>query len=227
MAVTIIGSPSSGQKVLRRQSYQKDANGLETLSENYLVRSADLISLVPSKDVRHSVFSTATLKFPRMAVESTSTSEQDGGISELNVTYVGLTSSSGLPPALVRTVPATGAGLYGPPIIIEVEFVSDSSVPQILAGKLSSLSIASTEVPNPIPSQINGTALPTNPRSPFTNRANLANLTTGEIFRNAGGLIFQYYGYCLKDTQATQRGQFLVVVLSYQEFMRGQGGQSW
>lgn len=227
MAVTIIGSPGLGQKLLRRQTYQKDANGLETLNETYIVRSSDLISLVPEKDTTHFVYSTATTKYRRMAVESTSTSEQDGGVSELSVTYVGLTSSSGLPPALVRTIPVTGAALYGPPIVIEVEFVSDSSVAQLLSGKLSSLSIASTEVPAPIPSQINGTSLPSNPRTPFTNRANLANLSTGEVFRNAGGLIFQYYGYCLKDTQATQRGQFLVVVLSYQEFMRGQAGQSW
>ena len=228
MPATIIGSPASGGKVLRRQNYAKETNGLETIQETYIVRSADLISLVPAKDTTHFAYSSATTKFRRMAVESTSTSEQDGGISELNVTYVGLTSSSGLPPAIVRTIPLAGAAIYGAPVIIDVEFVSDSSVTQILAGKLSSLSTAPSEFPAPIPPQINGTAMPTNPKTPFTNRANLANLTTGQIFAGAGGIIFQYYGYCLKETQATQRGQFIVAVLSYQEFGRtGQGTSSW
>ena len=96
MSAEIIGLPSglSSSKVLRRQGYEKGANGLESITETYIVQTQNLLSIIPEKDTRHSSFSTATNKYQRMAVESISTSEQDGGLTELNILYVGLTSSS-------------------------------------------------------------------------------------------------------------------------------------
>jgi hypothetical protein len=219
MSEVIIGSPSSGNKVLRRQSFQKDISGLETISEEYIIRTTDRALIVPDKDTRHSAFSTAQAKYQRMAVETSSTEEMDGGITTLNVTYVGLTSSTGLPPAVIRTIPATGMGIFGPPINIEVEFVSDISITEILAGKFSSLSqtVPSTGVKIiRIPSYINGTKMPENPRTPFTQEG--VGQTTSTYYR--------YEGYIVNNIQATQRGQFIVATITFSEYAASISGAS-
>lgn len=211
MAEVIIGSPSSGGKVLRRQSFQKDISGLETIREEYVIRTADRSSIVPDRNIKHYSFSSASIKYQRMAVETVSTEEMDGGLTSMNVTYVGLTDLTGLPPAVIRTIPATGAGIFGPPINIEVEFVSDVSITELLAGKFSSLSQS-----NPstgigivrIPSFINGTKMPENPRTPYTQEG--AGLTSSTYYR--------YEGYIVNNTQATQRGQFVVAVINFSEY---------
>lgn len=231
MAFNIVGSlsaTSQTKKVLRRQSYQKDPNGLETLTETYLVRSSNLISLVPVKDVLHSEFSTATTKFTRMAVESTSTSEQDGGVSELNVTYVGLTSSTGLPPALVRTIPVTGAGIYGPPLIVEVEFVSDSTVQNIIIGQITANSLLKKRLSGAgnlfqLPQTINGTTMPQSPRAPFNQGAKFTD-REGTVLTE---VFYEYWGYVQKDVQVTQRGKFVVAVYTFQEYAVGLKGASF
>lgn len=211
MAEVIFGSPASGGKVLRRQSFQKDLSGLETIREEYIIRTIDRASITPDKDVKHSAFSSATQKYQRMAVETTSTEEMDGGITSLIVTYVGLTESTGLPPAVLRTIPATGAGVFGPPINLEAEFVSDVSITEILAGKFSSLSqsIPSTGIGIiRMPAFINGTKMPENPRTPYTQEG--AGLTSSTYYR--------YEGYIVNNTQATQRGQFIVATITFSEY---------
>jgi len=225
MSAVIVGSPSAvitaaNAKVLRRQQYQKESNGLETLVETYIVQSQNLISIIPAKNTTHSAFSTATTKFPRMAVESISTSEQDGNLSELNVTYVGLASSSGLPAAIVRIIPVTGAGKFGLNINIEAEFLSDSSEPQLLAGTLSSISptiIAGRYNQRRMPRAINGTSLPPNPIEPYF-RSNTAGFGVGSSVFKTTSVTDAYEGYCINDTQLTRRGQFLVVTMTFQEF---------
>lgn len=211
MAETIIGSPASKGKVLRRQSFQKDLSGLETIREEYIIRTIDREFILPEKDTTHSDFSSSTITYQRMVVETTSTEEMDGGLTTLNVTYVGLTSSTGLPPAVVRIIPATGAGVFGPPINIEAEFVSDKTITQILAGQFSSLSQS-----NPstgvgiirIPSYINGKKMPENPRTPFVQQG------TGSTSSN----YYRYEGYVVNNTQAIQRGQFVVATISFSEY---------
>jgi len=213
MSAVIVGSPSSvitaaNAKVLRRQQYQKDSNGLETLVETYIVQSQNLITLLPDKDVTHSAFSTATTKYKRMAVESTSTSEIDGGLSEMNVTFVGLTPSSGLPSALVRIVPVSNAGIFGPPVQIQVEFVTDLDENQLLLGMhTNALPAARMEV-KLMPRQINGTALPLNPKEPYEQKL---------LDSFLGTLTFFYLGYVLVEQQCDRRGQFLVATNVYQE----------
>lgn len=211
MPAIIVGSPASGQKVLRRQNYFKESNGLETISEVYTVRTADLLAISPDKDTRHSAFSTASAKYARMAVESVSSTEVDGSITELSVNYVGLTSSSGLPPAIVRVIPNTGSGIFGPPVVIEAEFVTDLNEFQILKGQLSSLSTASPSTTVGIyrmPAAINGTPTPANPRDPFNQSG--AGLSSGFIFR--------YEGYVMQGVQTTRRGQFNIAVVGFNEY---------
>jgi len=213
MSAVVIGSPLSGAKVLNRQTYQREINGLETIVETYLVNSADRISLAPLKDVTHSAFSTATNKYPRMAVETINFDEQQGGISALNVTYVGLTSSSGLPKPFVRMIPTTGAGIYGPPLTIEVEFVTDVTETQIASGQLTKDSVVSYNpyqlnnpsiIKGPIPTELNGLALPSNPIQPFN-----------KMYGIVGGI--NYLGYCQDSVNSERRGQFLVARIVFKE----------
>ena len=77
MSAVIVGLPTSStsSKVLRRQGYEKAVNGLESITETYIVQTQNLLSIIPEKDTKHSDFSTATNKYQRMAVESISTSE--------------------------------------------------------------------------------------------------------------------------------------------------------
>lgn len=225
MSAVIVGSPSlvataANAKVLRRQQYQKETNGLETLTETYTILTANRASLMPIKGTKHTMFSTASTKFARMVVETIAFSEQDGDLTEMTVTFVGLTSSSGLPPAVVRVTPVTGAGIYGPPVRIEVEYVSDSSIPQVLSGKLSSNFTPQSGKLNPIPFQINGTRLPPHPVAPFEKKVNLANLSTGQIYKDLGGTLFEYYGYIQQDTQIFERGEFSIVTTTYSEALR-------
>lgn len=199
MSAVIVGSPSSGQKVLRRADFSTERNGLETLNEIYTVRTADRNTLQPNFGILHSAFSTASTTFERMAIENFSFRELDGDLTEINVTYVGLTSSSGLPPALVRLIPTPDAGIFGPDAVIEVEFLTDRTEAQFVSGT------GRTDVLQkiPIPAQINGTTLPPNPREPF--------------YRDNAGVANYYFGYVQKALQCERRGIFLVAKKVYAE----------
>lgn len=199
MSAVIVGSPSSGQKVLRRADFSTERNGLETLNEIYTVRTADRNTLQPNFGILHSAYSTASTTFDRMAIENFSFRELDGDLTEINVTYVGLTSSSGLPPALVRLIPTPDAGIFGPDMVIEVEFLTDRTETQFMAGSGRRDVLGGIA----IPAQINGTTLPSNPVEPF--------------FREGAGVANYYFGYTQKALQCERRGIFLVAKKVYAE----------
>jgi len=212
MSEVIVGYPVSASssktlnaKVLQRQNLQREINGLETITENYTIRTADRAILAPAKDTLHSEFSTATTKYSRMAVETITFDESDGGLTSMSVVYVGLTSSNGLPKPVVRMIPTTGAGIYGPPLTIELEFVTDVNETQIANGQItstSSVAVASRLIG--IPDTLNGLKLPSNPIQPFT--------------RQIGNIGTVYYlGYCQDQVDCTRRGQFLVARVVYKE----------
>ena len=210
MIAVIVGSPSSGSKVLRRADFTTERNGLETLNEIYTVRTADRRTLQPSFGTLHSAYSTASTKFARMAVENFSFREQDGDLTEFNVTYVGLTTSTGLPPALVRLIPTPGAGIYGPDMIIEAEFLTDKSESEFRqagGGGLSRRAERFQPAARFMPTAINGTKLPSNPREPF------------QIL----GLFTQssYFGYVEISLSCEKRGGFLVARVNYAEQQSG------
>lgn len=208
MSVVIVGSPNSGGKVLQRQDFQRDINGLETITENYKIRTEDRLTLAPAKDTTHASFSSATTKYSRMAVETISFGEEDGGLTTMSVVYVGLTASTGLPKPVVRMIPTTGAGIYGPPLTIEVEFITDVTESQIAVGQLTTTSVVPLDRTGnrflQIPNILNGLTLPSNPTPPFN-----------KMYGLVGGI--NYLGYCQDQVDCTRRGQFLVARVVFKE----------
>jgi hypothetical protein len=211
MASTIIGSAigaTSTSKVLQRQNLNKEPVGLETVIEAYAIATANRDAIVPEKGTLHSAFSSSTKKYPRMVVESVTTEEQDGGITQMLVTYVGLTSSSGLPPAIVRLIPTPGAGIFGAPLVIQAEFLTDVSETVFIRGNIAgtasiSLGNVTFGLVNQMPKFINGTKMPDNPREPFNTSTRLP--------------ITQYFGYCTESHSCERRGLFLVARTTYRE----------
>ena len=147
-----------------------------------------------------------------MVVESVTTEEQDGGITQMLVTYVGLTLSTGLPPPIVRLIPTAGEGVYGPPLVIEAEYVTDVSETEFMAGQLGlNNPTRPSRLFNTVikmPETINGTAMPRDPFSAFFN-------TPRGGF--GGGQIVQYSGYCVLSMSCDRRGLFLVARNTYHE----------
>jgi hypothetical protein len=141
-----------------------------------------------------------------MAVESVATEETDGGITQMLVTFVGLTTSTGLPPPIVRLIPTAGEGVYGPPLVIEAEYVTDSSETTFMAGQLSQNNAAQPILGfNSVikmPQFINGYAMPRDPTPAF--------------FRS-GSIIEQYSGYCVLSKSCERRGLFLVARDTFHE----------
>ena len=217
MSAVIVGSPNSGGKVLQRQDFQRDINGLETITENYKIRTEDRLTLAPAKDTTHASFSSSTSKYTRMAVETISFGEEDGGLTTMSIVYVGLTASTGLPKPVVRMIPTTGAGIYGPPLTIEVEFVTDLVESEFANGQLVKGIPTNQKFTNvglgrflTMPSEINGLVLPSQPRP--------LGITQSSI----GGNI-TYYGYCMDNLDSTRRGQFLVAKAVFKEKQFGIG----
>lgn len=205
MASLVIGS-AIGSKVLQRQNFNKEPNGLETIIEAYAIQTANRDVVVPEKNTLHSAFSLSTKKYPRMVVESVATEEQDGGITQMLVTFVGLTTSTGLPPPIVRLIPTAGEGVYGPPLVIEAEYVTDSSETQFMAGQLSqnngAIAAPLWQAVIKMPPFINGYAMPQDPTPPF----------------NRSGLVIeQYAGYCVLSKSCERRGLFLVARDTFHE----------
>lgn len=223
MSSVLIGAPLSKAKVLNRQNLQRAFNGLETMVETYTIRSEDRDTIAPLKDTTHSSFSTASVPYARMAVETVNFEEENGSLTKMNVTYVGLTKSTGLPLAVLRTIPTTGAGIFGPPINIEVEFITDLPVTEILKGRFSSLTTAQTNNETRpqfriirMPDQINGLKLPSNPVQPFVQEG--VGLTSSTYYR--------YEGYIVNNIQAVQRGQFVVATITFSEYAVSLAGVS-
>jgi hypothetical protein len=210
MASAIIGSAITS-KVLQRQNFNKEPNGLETIIEAYAIQTANRDAVVPEKNTLHSAFSSSTKKYSRMAVESVATEEQDGGITQMLVTFVGLTTSTGLPPPIIRLIPSANEGVYGPPLVIEAEYVTDVSETQFLAGqRAGNNGLEVVGIWNPIikmPLFINGTAMPRDPRQPFFQTPD-----TGPR-----GIIAQYNGYCVLSKSCERRGLFLVARDTFHE----------
>ena len=210
MASLVIGSAIS-TKVLQRQNFSKEPNGLETIIEAYAIQTANRDTVVPEKNTLHSAFSSSAKKYTRMVVESVTTEEQDGGITQMLVTFVGLTTSTGLPPPIIRLIPTAGEGVYGPPVVIEAEYVTDVSETEFMAGQLAQNNgLQQATLFNPtikMPESINGTAMPRDPRSAF--------YKTPSGF--GGGNIVQYSGYCVLSMSCERRGIFLVARNTYHE----------
>jgi hypothetical protein len=210
MASVIIGNSigaTNTSKVLQRQNFSKEPNGLETIIEAYAIQTVNRDTVVPEKNTLHSAFSSSAKKYTRMAVESVTTEEQDGGITQMLVTFVGLTTSTGLPAPVVRLIPTAGEGVYGPPLVIEAEYVTDVSETEFMAGQIAQnngLQRVGLFTPTiKMPEIINGYAMPRDPRSAF--------------FSSGTGVIAQYGGYCVLSMSCERRGLFLIARNTYHE----------
>jgi len=215
MGFSIVGSSlnsSTTAKVLQRQNFNKEPNGLETIIEAYAIKTENRDLIVPEKNTLHSAFSSSAKKYTRMVVESVNTEEQDGGITQMLVTYVGLTLASGLPPPIVRLIPTAGEGVYGPPLVIEAEYVTDVSETEFMAGQLAQnnglgkLQIFSRKIK--MPAVINGTTMPRDPRTAFFN---------GPKGGFGTAVFIQYSGYCVLSMSCDRRGLFLIARNTYHE----------
>ena len=214
MASTIIGNAigaSTTSKVLQRQNFNKEPNGLETIIESYAIQTVNRDVIVPARLTNYNSFSSSGNSYSRMVVESVATEEQDGGITQMIVTFVGLTSSTGLPPAIVRIIPSAGEGVYGPPIVIEAEYVTDVSETKYMAGlrgQNNAVEPATIFKPTiPMPSFINGVEMPKNPKEAFFSTPD-----TGP-----GGIIERYFGYVVLTKSCEKRGLFLVARETFHE----------
>lgn len=192
---TILGSPASGAKTLRRVDYTTERNGLETLTETYTIRTADRSTIQPAFNTPHRNYSTSSVKYERMVVENFAFRAQDGDLSELTVIYVGLTTASGLPPALLRFVPTPDAGIVGPNAVIQAEFLSAQTESEL---------VATDTVGKTMPTTINGTLMPANFK-PF--------------YRESSTGFDDYRGYCFISTESVRRGLFLVLTVNFKEFI--------
>ena len=196
MPASYLGIPSASganAKVLATSEYQRELNGLEMIAETYTVRSANKISLQPDRYTLHTAYSTASLKHPRMQVENVSFREQRGELTEMTVTYVGLTGSTGLPAPVVRLLPINNT------LQIEAEYVTDASEDSFIGlGNVTRM-----------PAQINGYAMPANPPPAY-------------LINNANGFI-QTLGYCYDDTECVRRGGFLIVRATFRQKTKGVG----
>jgi len=206
MSAVLNGSIASGGKVLRKSQSSTEVDGLVTLTESYTIRSQDIESIEPERNTTHSSFSTATNKYARMLVETTRVEPMDGGLAQLLVTYVGLDYASGLPPAFVTAVGQPGAGVFGADASVVVRYITQQPVFDLLKGASITLSFSgfgftsNLTLPSKrlIPSNINGTAMPTNPRAKEY-RASLS----GGTFRE-----WLYSGYVQTSLSFQRRGAF-------------------
>lgn len=170
MGAVIVGKPSSGQKVLRKSTLTTEVDGLTLLSETYTIRTADISTIEPDRNTLHSAFvnQDQTPKYTRMSVETTRVEPMDGDLASLTVNYVGLTTTSGLPPAFVTAVGQAGVGIFGADAVIVAKYITSDSLFDLLKGGILSIGAGASRLLLPtkrlMPATINGTSMPPNPR---------------------------------------------------------------
>lgn len=245
MGAILLGSLASGGKVLRKSQRSTEVDGLVTLVETYTIRTQDIATIEPDRNTLHTAFSSATTKYARMAVETTRIDPLDGGLSQLIVTYVGLDYATGLPPAFITTVGQPGVGVFGADAAIVVKYITQDSLFDTLKGSNIQLQLGKTNLTLPtkriMPTSINGTALPPNPRQ----REYRRNKTTSEQYSAAiesfesqygnqqnvvvGPLIINYApqhewiyaGYVQSAISFQRRGLFNQIEEQFTEYFRG------
>ena len=241
MSALIVGaSLASGQKVLRKSQSSSEVDGLVTITETYAIRTEDAGSLEPDRNTTYNAF-TGTTKYPRMLVETTRVEPLDGDLAELIVTYVGLDYASGLPPAYITVVGQPGVGVFGADASVVVKYISQDSLFDALKGQVLSLAIGGSNLVLPtkrlMPSSINGTAMPPNPRQREYRRSptisevisatagqNQGVLFSGSISFFAPTIEWIYAGYVQTGISFARRGLFNQVEEQFTEYFRGTDG---
>lgn len=218
MSAILIGSPVNQEKVLRKVQRSTEIDGLVTIIETYTVRTSNIEAIEPARNTSYNSF-TGTTKFPRMSVETTRVEPKDGDLSELVVSYVGLDTASGLPPAFVTAVGQPGVGVFGSDASVVVKYITEQPVFDLLKGSSITLNFSGGGITSNltlptkrfIPASINGTAMPTNPRA----REYRASISTG-AFRE-----WLYAGYVQTSISFQRRGGFNQIEEQFSEFFAG------
>jgi hypothetical protein len=239
MSALIVGSSlASGQKVLRKSQSSSEVDGLVTITETYAIRTEDAGSLEPDRNTTYNAF-TGTTKYARMLVETTRVEPMDGGVSNLIVNYVGLDYASGLPPAYITVVGQPGVGVFGADASVVVKYVSQDSLFDTLKGQVLNLAIGGSNLILPtkrlMPTSINGTAMPPNPRQREYRRSltlsELAAITpapstffSGSISYFAPNIEWLYAGYVQTGISFARRGLFNQVEEQFTEYFKGTDG---
>ena len=235
MSALIVGSSlASGQKVLRKSQSSSEVDGLVTITETYAIRTEDAGSLEPDRNTSHASFSTASVKYARMLVETTRVEPMDGGVSNLIVNYVGLDYASGLPPAYITVVGQPGVGVFGADASVVVKYISQDSLFNALKGSTLNLSIGGSNLILPtkrlMPATINGTAMPPNPRQREYRKNLVAEFVSDGSFSesylpflsNFGpSREWLYAGYVQTGISFARRGSFNQIEEQFTEFFRG------
>jgi hypothetical protein len=226
-----------------------EIDGLTLLSETYTIRTADVATLEPDRNTLHSVFvdSSYTPKYTRMAVETTRVEPLDGDLSSLVVNYVGMTSASGLPAAYVTAVGQAGAGVFGADASIVAKYITTDSYFELLKGGVLALDFTNSQIIIPtkrlMPSSINGTVMPPNPRQreyrrnstrseiAATQAANIAEANAragrygtflvGSVVPYPVTIEWIYAGYVQSSISFTRRGLFNQIEEQFTEYFRG------
>ena len=218
MSAVIVGtSLNSGQKVLRKSERTTEVDGLVSLTETYVIRSADIENIEPGRNTAYSTF-TGLNTFPRMQVETTRVEPMDGGLATLVVNYVGLDYASGLPPAFVTAVGQPKVGVFGSDASVVARYITQQPVFDLLKGSQISLQFtgnisATVNLPSKrfMPATINGTAMPPNPRA------------REYRIRIFGGVISEwlYAGYVQTSVSFQRRGLFNQIEEQFSEYFFG------
>ena len=238
MSAVIVGtSLNSGEKVLRKSERTTEVDGLVSLTETYIIRSADIESIEPNRNTPYATF-TGVNTYPRMQVETTRVEPMDGGLATLVVNYVGLDYASGLPPAYITTVGQPGVGIFGADTAIVVKYINESSLFDTLKGQVLSLAIGGSNLVLPtkrlMPSAINGTTMPPNPRQREYRRSptisevvaasagqNQGVFFSGSISYYAPTIEWLYAGYVQTGISFKRRGSFNQIEEQFTEYFRG------
>jgi hypothetical protein len=249
MAASIVNTVlNEGGKILRKSTRSTSVDGLVTLVENYTIRLADIAALEPDSGITHNAFSTATAKYTRMLVETTAVNPIDGDLADLSVTYVGLDYASGLPNAYITAVGQPGVGVYGADAAIVVKYITQDSLFDTLKGGNISLNLGGTSLTIPtkrlMPTIINGTTMPTNPRGREYRRSKnvselqsaasasynsylkanpvgIGGISQPPIITYAPSVEYIYAGYVQSSISFQRRGLFNQIEEQFTEYFKG------
>ena len=237
MSALIVGaSLASGQKVLRKSQSSSEVDGLVTITETYAIRTEDAGILEPDRNTSYNAF-TGTTKYSRMLVETTRVEPMDGGIANLVVNYVGLDYASGLPPAYITVVGQPGVGVFGANASVVVKYISQDSLFDALKGSVLNLSLGGSNLILPtkrlMPSTINGTAMPPNPRQREYRRNAIAGFErsglsayfpSGFLAAFGPSIEWLYAGYVQTGISFARRGSFNQVEEQFTEYFKATDG---
>ena len=255
MSATLIGSvKTANAKELRKVVSNVEIDGLVLITESYTIRRADedYFRVATARGTAHKGFSSNNIQYARMQIETSRIDPLDGDYSSLVVNYAGLTTASGLPPAYVTAIGQIGAGVFGSDVAIVAKYLSSASIYSIVQGGTLSLNLSSSNLAIPskriMPSSINGTLMPANPRPREYRRTKTIGeqLTDVQAFekdymrKNASSGVTYFFGppilnyapqqewiyagYVQSSVTIGQRGAFLQIEEQFTEYFSGSDG---